>query len=673
MYTESMHERFRQHLEQINEVAKEQLAAEELGSETSELDQELGYMLKRQARRRSSDFESQDEIYRIQRVKQERMQELRARMASLDSPEYVSESDGKGVGLHFEEGKLLVETPDGPQEVTEGEVLSNLSWGMRYSLDRETVPRRMHKRYILEETKVALREDLNQQILTDELSSDRVDGFKKDAYQAITDRDNAEFERKQGLIAEKVITSFFNRLQFDTNLDFKFEAADAYQDVNQKIDFIIRRSHRQRGVDVEESDIASGIQFTTNQSAEALEHKANQVARANEKLTDSDDVHDIVLVKLSARATAEICDAYREFKKQDVHSVDTFLSPEVKAELFHNILTGVFHPDDVAEQWQALQEKTVHDVAPEAEEPPSEKPTFPQTFEQGVAYLRETNLEEVERQARELGLYYHNAEHTKSVERRAAAIVRAICSADGIKDTSHLLALSSTAAVIHDVRQVFEEETPHGNPRSRKPGVSEASSLKLFLDQRDELARQHGTQLISDDDVEVLAEALDCTVAAFTPEKGIYQPNLSAETSVVARAIALADLGGLGMDGVYQFQEESVRVFLEENPDLVDQIWSSEEGRIDLSKLDERERDVFTRRIKRRSWFNILFAKTRLQAFESELSGLSAEATQAVRELFSGFEEAVEDALALEQGREDMDLEELIESFQFEMYIPEYR
>jgi hypothetical protein len=319
--------------------------------------------------------------------------------------------------------------------------------------------------------------------------------------------------------------------------------------------------------------------------------------------------------------------------------------------------------------------ETSEKVMPDPEVTPEVQanPELPQTFEQAVSYLREKNHALIELQAREMGCYYHGVEHTKDVERRATAIIRAIAKADGRTDTAHLLAVTSLAASGHDVEQVFEARTLLGNPRSRKAGVSEGASMLMLIHQIDELNHKVGKVLVGEEDIETVAEALDCTIASFTKEEGIFQRELSPNSGIVARAIALADLGGLGMDGYYQFQEEAARVFLEENLDLFDAVWDGGRNVIDTSQLKSEEREVFHTRLLRWCSFNIQFAKGREARFEQELTGLSPEALEAVRELFSGFSDTVAEAVEQEQLRQGMDLDELLTSYQFEEYLPEFR
>ncbi|CAN5115692.1 hypothetical protein BH11PAT4_BH11PAT4_7680 [soil metagenome] len=668
-----MHERFLQHLTTLNEVAKDQHEAEFAPDPRKEADlqRELSYVLNRQANARSASVDAQYDIHELQREKQEVMREMHEALSALDNSDALPDPVFlTGPALTYTEQGCMV----GGERVTQGEVLANLSLGKSYNLSAPGIPRSLKKHYLVEYYKVTLREKMNQQILTDQLSSDRVDDFKKNAYQGIADRTPEEVEQKRGLIVEAVVTNYFKRLQFDTDLDFKFEEADAYQDVNQKIDFIIRRTNRRRGVDVQEGSGASGIQFTTNISPEVLEKKSHQVERANARLTENDHVQDIMLVTLSPQAAHELCDAYHTFQRQDVHSIDYFLSEPTKRELFENILKGIYAEQAIEEQWSSLNKDPQQ--APvqggEAVNLEQQKEVIG-TFEQAVKHLRDTNIQLTEQQAVEQRCYYHNGAHAEGVERRAAAIIRAIAQADGRTDTAHLLALSSLAAAVHDVRQIFTKETQRGNPRSRKVGESEAASVRLFLDQVDDINREAGKELITGDDIEQISEAIDCTIAHFSTEQGIVQSELTTRSGLVARAIALADLGALGMEGYYAFQEDDIRVFLEENPDLFDVIWDADNGRFDLSAVSQDEKERMHGRIKRRSDFKIFFAEKRLEAFEAELEGLSEAAKREVGELFRGFRDAVEDVRIEEMSRQLLSLEELLEVYNFAEFLPEYR
>ena len=61
---------------------------------------------------------------------------------------------------------------------------------------------------------------------------------------------------QQGIIAEKMVKNFLKKLSMDTDADFEIIDADVYQDVEQKVDFIIHRKNKDKnkGAKVQESE-----------------------------------------------------------------------------------------------------------------------------------------------------------------------------------------------------------------------------------------------------------------------------------------------------------------------------------------------------------------------------------------------------------------------------------
>ncbi len=108
-----------------------------------------------------------------------------------------------------------------------------------------------------------------------------------------------------------MVKTFLKKVAIDTGVDVEVLDADVYQDVEQKIDFIIRRRAHRRLAHVEEThreDI--GVQFTTRTDAEMFKHKGAQLSKARER-ADS-EVEDIVLVSVPFRDATAV---YRTWEK----------------------------------------------------------------------------------------------------------------------------------------------------------------------------------------------------------------------------------------------------------------------------------------------------------------------------------------------------------------------
>ncbi|HSI21029.1 MAG TPA: hypothetical protein VLA04_05025 [Verrucomicrobiae bacterium] len=684
-----MQEAFRHHLQKVNELAARELDATD-PDEKEVVEEDVDRALAEHALARIADLDSQYDIFEIQKEKQEIMRQMRAALHDVDNPDvgpYETARDAITVVYNEDNDCYAVKTPKGEELLTEGEILANMEWGFRYALGSDA-PRSIRKRYIIEDSKQQLRQCLDQQIHLDEQSSARVDRLKKKAYRNLME-DREKSQEPPGVIAEKVIATFFNRLQHDSKLKFSFEQGDIYQDVTQKIDFIIKKNAHIRGVHTEEEvddtlPMASGIQFTLKQDADDLSHKQGQIDYSLREGGAKNEVSDIMLVSLSPKAQKGLFNAYNQFKEQKTHSVDRFIPKHIQEELFTHLLKGIFSPQQIAEQWQAINAKTPskaveepvavpEEVAPEPV-PTEEVEAIPETFEQAAAYLRQKNLGLMEQNAREQGLYFHDKGHALDVERRATAIIRAVYGAEkGDKQAMNKdLALASLIAAVHDKDQVFSE-VEEGRGRHRAPGVSELKTMRSFIGQMTEVNQEAGKELISGDDEDIVTDAMECTIVSYNKEEGVHQKHLTPETGLVPRAIALADLGGLGMEGPYSFFEGGSKLFLEHNPDIFRKIWNTKEKMYNLHGLDERQEEDIVARLRQFIDSQENFAVTRFARFETELEGLSPEAKRAVKELFKGFEDAVEEVKYVAEEQRGMGLSELLEAFNFAEYLPAYQ
>lgn len=139
-----------------------------------------------------------------------------------------------------------------------------------------------------------LCEELNGE-LARALAADtkRKDLFKSQAYEKIAERSGKDSEQL-GVIAERIMMNVLEALMIDRpDLGFMVSPANAYQDVEEKIDFIIATKQKKRGVGVETEDVVSeqkhiGVQFTIN--TQKKEHKLDQIAKAKERGVDVDDI-----------------------------------------------------------------------------------------------------------------------------------------------------------------------------------------------------------------------------------------------------------------------------------------------------------------------------------------------------------------------------------------------
>ena len=358
-------------LESFGEIAKDEMrleaskdeAAEKAEAAASEETERIATVLdwhteKRAGKRRTSQ-DAQYEIYDIQKRKQEVMARLKEELRELDHPgDREAEPAPDSRRVRQENGRLFWKREDGTDvPVTVGEIVTDLAWGVNYELDSGSVPRLTRKRLYIERAKYELQDLLDLQILTDEIASGKTSPALARAYESrMAERETGE--SSFGLLAEKIMVQFLRKLSIDRKLDFEVTNADIFQDVTQKIDFIIRRNVRNRGVRIEEGGpelAAKGVQFTMNKNRLILQRKAEQIERSKQYLSEEDHIDDIMLVIFDSRTLGEAFDKWKNGQKPG--GPDQFLDPQLRKRLFFELLRGMATDEELEEQWSGDPKK----------------------------------------------------------------------------------------------------------------------------------------------------------------------------------------------------------------------------------------------------------------------------------------------------------------------------
>ena len=285
--------------------------------------------------------------------------------------------------------------------------------------------------------------------------------------------------------------------------------------------------------------------------------------------------------------------------------------------------------------------------------------SFDQAIEKGVSSALDLIKERFEHAASPEGnLEYHNAKHTENVIRRTKEILKAIAQADRTAALSErLMKMGELSAAWHDTVQEYEVESVADSSFTKK-------MRKRFADKNERKSAEEAVEYMrtmngafSDEDEQVVRQAIEVTIPQFSPEIGtVVQPNLASESGIVARAVALADMGAAGMDGPEQFSQEGNAIFREDNVDIAEALQHAE-------TLSENEKDFF--RVRMLGWSEIQerFAGGRKAHLDAELKGLSEEEQTAVKTLFVKFDESIEAARERTERRRAMSFEELARDF----------
>ena len=312
---------------------------------------------------------------------------------------------------------------------------------------------------------------------------------------------------------------------------------------------------------------------------------------------------------------------------------------------------------------------------------------IPINFEQAVSMIKEFAFAEVVKEAQKKQLYFHNYAHAEAVRRRAEIIFNAIepfwhkiCHEPASWDSYRAKYLIDICAASHDMVQEFLPLKSPQTARQRESGVSENATISKLVDYIKNLNQKFIAQnpgdspLFTQGDLEIIRKSISATICLFdTEDNSIYQPDLyNSEQHIAlnARIIALADIGGLGIDGIPAYFQEGSLILLEENPDLIPLIKEFLAKEEDNSNNDEAYENLRQRLLKRAK-FQISFAKGRYTRLNKELEGLPQEVVSVLKEKVFKYlnEQTIQKIETLTPTADDTSLKKLIEFFELGKYI----
>lgn len=238
------------------------------------------------------------------------------------------------------------------EKVTPGEIVasSNFDYKINFpgSFDAGFEAKRLKKNYEENRITEVFTKKLNK-ILAIKLSekSKREDLFKSNAYAEIAKREEDGNNEQLGMLAEKLMYSFAQMIAIDkSNLKIEVEPANAYQDVEEKIDFTIKTHTKIRGVGAEVGEIkfedkSYGIQFTINSNK--IEHKQEQIAKSKERSTDVDD---ILLVTLDSNLLMKAKTDWEKDGKK-IRGIFAYLPKETRIKTVENLFKNILNEEDI--------------------------------------------------------------------------------------------------------------------------------------------------------------------------------------------------------------------------------------------------------------------------------------------------------------------------------------
>lgn len=298
---------------------------------------------------RATSFLGEENIYIEQKIVSEIINETSKEI------EQIKENMEKGTGVTYDKYKngFNVGNENG---ISIGKIVSSRRWRIDLSLpenlEKSGDGKKVRKLMTEAILKDHLFKKLNKVLALNLFESTK----KKDAsiskgYDEIAKRSDLE-SKQLGIFAEQIIIGVLEGISIDhSDLGFDIIEANAYQDMNNKIDFIIHAKEKRKGVGInrletEFKEKSIGIQFTTNK--EAFSRKADQISTVKERGGIS--VDDIIYVDLDKKILQKAVTEW-ENSNRPIYGPWKFLSSQIKKEILENLLNDVLND----EQKKALQ------------------------------------------------------------------------------------------------------------------------------------------------------------------------------------------------------------------------------------------------------------------------------------------------------------------------------
>lgn len=297
--------------------------------------------------------EAESEIYKIQKSKLEKLSKFKKwleKTRDISSGNFVHPEIQKNLPVVSvdSEGNFTMKSTNGQSKsITIGEIMTDHEWNIDYTFDKSV---NIHdvRTYYLNQLKDDLREKLDKQIIISETNFTQGSTATQEAYRKI-EKTMESGSEQQGIIAEKMVKNFLKKLSLDTNADFEVVDADVYQDVEQKVDFIIHRKNKEKnqGAKVEESDTITsptfediGVQFTINTSK--TEYKEKQISRSKKNLQNIDD---LVLVTLPAHDAGKLYDSWK--KNPQSGGPEKMWNKNIQETVFRGVMAKIMNQQEI--------------------------------------------------------------------------------------------------------------------------------------------------------------------------------------------------------------------------------------------------------------------------------------------------------------------------------------
>ncbi len=296
---------------------------------------------------------ARESIDSLQRQKMECIRNLHDLLRGIDREETVEWPEGKN-SFHVwtESGNFFYLDEKGTRTIlTEGEILTGGSWGIRYRLGPE-IPRLLKKKYVVGETRRKIMGFLDRQIAVVE-SEQQTDSRAKQSFSAVLQRQRKSpdvLAWDDGHIAEQMVQDLFIVWERDLGLPITIVPVDLYDDVVNRLDFVVHVQKKQLGVEVDAKELGVGIQFTLMHRKDAVVGKRKTVKESLEKGLDREDLlQDILLVNMHPSYVRRALNAWKNRRLPG--GPEGRLETAAKLDIFEKVF-GALVDEQVLNQWR---------------------------------------------------------------------------------------------------------------------------------------------------------------------------------------------------------------------------------------------------------------------------------------------------------------------------------
>lgn len=279
-------------------------------------------------------------------------------------------------------------------------------------------------------------------------------------------------------------------------------------------------------------------------------------------------------------------------------------------------------------------------------------------------------------------LAFHNINHTMSVIDRFEKIINFLKKEKINVGSERDQQIGKLGASFHDTVQDFienkeiEPDIVGGNPnpyvgyekimRKRMISANERASADCAITYMREVNKMKPNTFTKRDE-EIIRKQIDVTIPGFDPKAGtVIQPKLdqNSQSSVIDKALALADLGTAGMENPDIFIAEGDNLFREENLDILDAIYAIENG----IQICNENKAYYKHRMLGWSKSQPVFATGRKNLFDKEVGCFPQVVQKKLKEeIFNKFDSSIEAIKEIARKRENMTFEEIARDMGYEI------